>query len=230
MTSVDVRTCTAKAVVVGSVWGDFVVTDTYFVEGDPRVTVKCSLCGTEQCGIRHAYLAQKQRQTNYNRGCYNCYRDHRPKLSMSLEEAQRRRKAHWAKTAAKRKIKLATDPVYAKKYRASARNYEQGKPWAKNRLQHLKARAIRAGVPWDHDAHVGLEILPTECPVLGIPLFKGTGTLSMNSPSIDRKVPSLGYVKGNLQIISQLANGMKQNATPEQLLRFAEWVQRTYAK
>lgn len=29
---------------------------------------------------------------------------------------------------------------------------------------------------------------------------------------------------------SQLANGMKQNATPEQLLCFADWVRRTYAE
>lgn len=55
------------------------------------------------------------------------------------------------------------------------------------------------------------------CPVLGVPLVDG-------NTSIDRIDPSKGYVPGNLQIISSKANRMKNNATVEELRRFAEWV------
>lgn len=68
--------------------------------------------------------------------------------------------------------------------------------------------------------------IPDVCPYLGIPLEKATGstTAQPNSPSIDRIVPALGYVKGNVEVISHLANAMKSNATKEQLVAFAKSV------
>ncbi len=73
-------------------------------------------------------------------------------------------------------------------------------------------------------------IIPDFCPILGIPLIKGNGAVTKNSPSVDRIDPNKGYTKDNIQIISQLANAMKSNATPEDLLKFAEWVLQTYNK
>lgn len=66
--------------------------------------------------------------------------------------------------------------------------------------------------------------IPEICPVFGLPMYKGEGRAHDMSPSIDEIVPGLGYVPGNFQIISLKANMMKQNATPEQLRQFAEWV------
>ena len=58
--------------------------------------------------------------------------------------------------------------------------------------------------------------IPNKCPVLGIaidPAVKGKRT--DNSPSIDRLVPELGYVKGNIHIMSWRANRIKNNGSLE---------------
>lgn len=53
--------------------------------------------------------------------------------------------------------------------------------------------------------------------VLGIPIVKTHGTSGKvgyrpNAPSVDRIRPELGYVKGNVRVISSRANLLKNNA------------------
>jgi len=67
-------------------------------------------------------------------------------------------------------------------------------------------------------------VVPEFCPILKIKIEKSSGRAKANSPSLDRIIPSLGYVKGNIQVISNKANSMKNDATPEQLLNFASWI------
>lgn len=86
-----------------------------------------------------------------------------------------------------------------------------------------KKRAAKAGMP--HTISRDDIIVPEMCPVLGIPLQYGEGRgPKPYAPSLDRIVPEMGYVPGNVQVISHLANTMKNSATPEQLHRFAAWV------
>ena len=59
--------------------------------------------------------------------------------------------------------------------------------------------------------------IPETCPVFGWPLAIGDGASHDASPSLDRVVPEKGYVKGNIWVISHLANRIKNNATLEQL-------------
>ena len=72
--------------------------------------------------------------------------------------------------------------------------------------------------------------IPALCPVLGIPLFVGKGRMCDNSPSLDKLNPALGYVKGNILVMSQKANFLKNNATPDELLKLAHWIIKTYAQ
>ena len=65
--------------------------------------------------------------------------------------------------------------------------------------------------------------IPLTCPFLGVMLIANHGGKkpTPNSPTLDRIVPELGYVKGNVRVISFLANAMKRDATAEQLRHFA---------
>ena len=63
---------------------------------------------------------------------------------------------------------------------------------------------------------------PKVCPVLGMELDWGMNGCNNNSPSLDRN-PNFGYVKGKVEMMSHLANKMKNNATPEQLKQFSEY-------
>lgn len=67
-------------------------------------------------------------------------------------------------------------------------------------------------------------LAPTKCPVFGRKFDARGGGFSPWSPSIDKINPKRGYVRGNVQVISLLANAMKRDATPKQLMQFAEWV------
>jgi len=63
---------------------------------------------------------------------------------------------------------------------------------------------------------------PKFCAYLDIELDYRPNSMADNVASIDKIVPELGYVPGNVQIISLLANQMKTSATKEQLLLFAK--------
>jgi hypothetical protein len=69
-------------------------------------------------------------------------------------------------------------------------------------------------------------IAPKVCPVFNKVLVFQRGKHGGGpwSPSIDRIDPNLGYIRGNIQIISNKANTMKHNATSEELIAFAKWV------
>src|SRR5208283_1030773 len=59
---------------------------------------------------------------------------------------------------------------------------------------------------------------PAFCPILGIPLVSNTGHRGTkpNSPTLDRIKPVLGYVIGNIQVISSRANTIKNDASAEE--------------
>ncbi len=66
-------------------------------------------------------------------------------------------------------------------------------------------------------------IIPSHCPYLNVELTTDPNNSSQpNYYSIDRIDSSKGYVKGNIQIISRLANTMKSNATTEELISFSQ--------
>lgn len=69
-------------------------------------------------------------------------------------------------------------------------------------------------------------IIPDVCPILGIPLILGDRTKRDSSPSIDRIIPSLGYTKENIVIISLRANRIKSDATIMELGKIYQFYNR----
>ena len=91
-----------------------------------------------------------------------------------------------------------------------------------------KARAQKFGLPFN--LNVEDVAIPDFCPVLGIPLEFGlTKGFKARSPSLDRLIPELGYVRGNVRVISLRANTIKRDATAEELIKVANYVSRATA-
>jgi hypothetical protein len=95
-------------------------------------------------------------------------------------------------------------------------------------LNSAAERARRLGLPFDL-VKVDIEI-PDVCPALGIPLLVGgQGVPDDNSPSLDRLVPSLGYVRDNVVVVSVRANRIKNDSTIEELEAVASFFARHIA-
>lgn len=85
-------------------------------------------------------------------------------------------------------------------------------------LKRIRARAKKCGIRCTISVD-DLQI-PASCPVLGIPIdvtMRGRRGPRATSPSVDRIVPALGYVPGNVRVISHRANTLKCDATTEEL-------------
>lgn len=88
--------------------------------------------------------------------------------------------------------------------------------------ERTKKRAKEDEVPFTISIHDIPEI-PSLCPVLGIRLAPNTkaGPLD-SSPSLDRLRPALGYVPGNVRIISNRANRLRSDANAAELRLIAD--------
>lgn len=118
----------------------------------------------------------------------------------------------------------------AKRYREKNREKtnESRALWKQNNPQrniwsNAKYRAKRIGL--EFNLEVEDIVIPEYCPYLGTKLTfdKLKGHLDSHA-SLDRIDSSKGYIKGNVEVISYKANMMKQDASREQLLKFASCI------
>ena len=86
-------------------------------------------------------------------------------------------------------------------------------------VSNAKKRAAEQGVPFTItlDYIHSLAKDAANCPVLGIPFQYAGNKLCDKSASLDRFIPSKGYVPGNVWIICHKANRMKSDATPDEI-------------
>lgn len=95
----------------------------------------------------------------------------------------------------------------------------------KSMLNNAKARAKKQNLPFS--ITIDDISLPEICPVLGIPIMwgAGLGRMNDNSPSLDKIIPNLGYVPGNVCVISWKANRLKSDATLSELQAICRYLE-----
>jgi hypothetical protein len=87
-------------------------------------------------------------------------------------------------------------------------------------LKGARKRAEKKGMSFEIDESD--IIIPESCPVLGIKLTEVRSSED-GAPSLDRRDNSLGYIKGNVFVISTRANNMKSNMSLEDIRRLHKY-------
>jgi len=135
---------------------------------------------------------------------------------------------------AKRRAKEAYPATAAKRAAEYLENIDANRKAARDRYHSSKARrqrttlfntarqrAKKRGVPFS----ITLDDIkiPDTCPALGFSLVIADGKVAFNSATLDRIIPELGYVPGNVIVVSMLANQIKSSASPEQIMKVAHF-------
>ena len=116
---------------------------------------------------------------------------------------------------------------YRKEYRSNnkaliteTRRTHTKNNWERKMLKHSYDSAKKRNL--EHTITINDIVIPDVCPLLDVPLTRilGKGRVPTNA-SLDRIDSAKGYTPDNIQVISYLANVMKNNATEEQLVEFA---------
>jgi len=124
---------------------------------------------------------------------------------------------YWCKTCQKilSAARYKANPTeYAHKHQQYRTTFRERHP---ERLLWTFARRRAKALAYPFNIEPEDIIIPETCPLLGIPLIRSNGYATDNTPSLDRKNAQLGYIKGNVWVISYRANRLKSDATLEEL-------------
>lgn len=112
----------------------------------------------------------------------------------------------------------ATNPEMIKGYRvrAARKVYEDPVAKAQKMISSSKVRAKKQGIPHSV-SYKDLVPIPSVCPVLGTPMSLSGAPINDDMASLDRINNNMGYVPGNVAVISRRANAIKRDATIEEL-------------
>ena len=202
----------------------------------------CCTCKQEK--LFTEFNKNKSTKDGLHKQCKDCLRSYRQKNS---EKIKKKIREHQQKNSLHRK-------EYLKKYREENKDAikEKINKWREENKEELKIKNSRRNKIYkeqnpksvmlysakqrakknnlDFDITENDFEIPEYCPILGLKLTSEEGKPSDSSASLDKIIPELGYVVGNIQVISRLANMMKNKATIEQLKLFALWVNNNFGE
>lgn len=147
----------------------------------------------------------KERNPEYQKQYYEKNKEY---ITQKKRECREAKSEHY-KAVAKARYEAKKETILA-----NAKAFRERSP--ENVLVGLaKARAKKKNLPFNLEA-ADIHI-PSHCPLLGIELKQNPQVVAEGSPSLDRIVPALGYVKGNVWVVSHKANSIKKAGTLEEL-------------
>lgn len=159
---------------------------------------KCSKCG--QIKDKSEFYHHRATKDGLTPQCKQC-----------MTEYRHSHKEHYKNYMCERR---AIDNETIKETRRnSARNHPEWRMYSQ-----AKRRAKERGL--EFNIELSDVVIPSTCPLLGVPFVNGTKGNYEFTPSLDRIDPTKGYVKGNVWVITKKANSMKNSATREELLTF----------
>lgn len=103
-------------------------------------------------------------------------------------------------------------------------------------LNSSYGNARSRGIPHEVGIKDVREVYPKDniCPIFGTPFTNikqsQAGKKIGTNPSLDRIDSTLGYIPGNIQVVSWRANSMKSDATKEELIVFAKGILKLYGE
>ena len=195
------------------------------------ITKKCCQCG--QIKPLEEFVKDNRRKDGHSTLCKECKRAKdraRYHERKNDPEYHAKKLAHQVKYRENHKEQI---DAYSYEYNSRPEVIERKSEWYQEKsskrsistkigdmLSRAKNRSEEKNVPFNitKEDIIFVEI----CPLLNIPLNWEGGPRDKNTPSLDRVIPELGYIKGNVRIISNLANMMKSYASAQELLTFSK--------
>ena len=159
--------------------------------------IKCNITLTE---ANHPEYAAR----NYVYKCIYCLRLEKSNFAkgLSLDIKSNRSKKH------RDKLREANPKLYS----------------ARQMYSSSQKRAKKFKLDFDITSDYLYSLCVDNCIILNTKIKYGGGDVNKFSASLDRINPKLGYVKGNVRIISNLSNMMKSSATEEELVKFSTYI------
>lgn len=182
----------------------------------PKPHVEMSKMETKicrKCGIEKSLEEFGKKLEGRTAWCLECMRT-------------RNKEFYWDNRESVRERQNARYQHHAEEQMAQQKQYLKDNP-EKGLLKLAKQRCKKSGVACtisEKDI-----VIPEFCPILGLKLEFGEMDNRNNSPSLDRILPELGYIRGNVAIISHLANRIKNTGTAAEHRLIADWMDAQHA-
>lgn len=168
---------------------------------------KCYMCNEEK--ELELFCKNKKAKNGITNLCKSCHYKNRKEKYLENERIGRKKLYE----------EMRLKPEKYQEYLQSKKDYR-----SINRQRYLflacRNRAKIENLPFDLE--INDIIIPDICPILETKIIYKESKTNLFSPSVDKIIPELGYVKGNIRVISRKANMMKLNASKEELLIFSK--------